>query len=45
MKTTKGVSEKELLLKMREEFVNTRCLSSETWDEIFLIIIIIQYVY
>lgn len=35
MKTTKGVSEKELLLKMREEFVNTRCLSSETWDEIF----------
>lgn len=36
MKTTKGVSEKELLLNMREEFVNTGCLSSETWDEIFL---------
>ena len=35
MKTTKGVSEKELLLKMREEFVNTGYLSSETWDEIF----------
>lgn len=36
MKTTKGVSEKELLLNMREEFVNTGCLSSEAWDEIFL---------